>query len=170
MKTPARTTREVKMSNFNPTVYPKTWWYSLAEKLVPDRCREVPHARDSGRVLIRQVALVKRRAYLQQFASSEFDASEGLYYHTHPWRLGTIAIGLYGELEEIRPRGVSGFRRWVAPYVRYMGPNFMHMSAPVKPGHTSLFIGLGLKTDSKFYHRADEVHWSEYIKTKVKRL
>lgn len=151
--------------------YPKPWWFRTLRRLVPERCREIPHARETDRVLLRQVAIVKNHVYLQQFASSEFSEAEGLHFHSHGWAGGTVAIGLWGRLGERRLIGVETEKVWRAPYLRYMGPNYCHMSYPLTPGHTSLFIGLGKKTDRKYYIAAPAVkHWREYIKKVVRRL
>ena len=151
-------------------VYPKTWWFKLCEKVIPSRCREIPEATDPNQILLRQVAIWREHIYLQQFASSEnLD-----FYHTHPWSHGTIAIGLYGKLAEWLPSGPIYRKIWKAPYFRYMGPQFLHSSAPFGPGHTSVFIGLGKKTNRKYYHAASDaeasIHWEDHIIKKVKRL
>jgi hypothetical protein len=148
-------------------VYPKTWWYKLAARCIPSRCREIPEARNPDRILLRQVALIKGHCYLQQFASHE----DPMWMHSHPWTHGTIAIGLWGGLQEHIFGGVRVQRKWRAPYARYMGPNYVHSTDPLGPGHTSIFIGLGRKTDEKYYHRvAGRVHWTTHIKRKVVRL
>lgn len=141
-------------------------WFDIAKKLLPSRCREVPLATDPSRILLRQCALWKKRVYLQQFMCSE----EQGWFHSHPWRRGTIAIGLRGELYETRLGGpVQGFR-WKAPYFRIMGPNFYHRSF-LPRNHLSIFIGLGEKTDDKFYVPVKaRVRWSDRIKKVVARL
>lgn len=147
--------------------HPELWWFKLAKRLLPDRCREVPEATDPGRVLLRQLAIVKEHCYLQQFASGE----NCDYHHSHPWSLGTIAIGVSGAVGEERLAGPNRIRRYYAPYFRYMPPEFIHNTFAPSAGHTSIFIGLGRKTDDKHYFSiASKKHWRDHIKKLVKRI
>lgn len=77
--------------------HPAPWWYRLAARYFPDRCREIPEARNPERVVLRQVALVKRYVYLQQFASPE----DPRFMHSHQWHR-TFAFGLWGSYREAR--------------------------------------------------------------------
>lgn len=124
------------------------WWWRVAKRLFPSRCREIPRADRPDVVLIRQVELIKDRAYLQQFAAAE-EVGE---YHSHPWAGGTLAIGLAGWLQEEEPFAPESMRYWLAPYFRVMSAGHIHRTAQVGRGHTSIFIGLGKKTDEKFYY------------------
>lgn len=147
--------------------FPAPVWYRLARALLPSRCREVPEAQDPDTVLLRQFAIWRGRAYLQQFASAEHPD----WYHTHPWTAGTLAIGLSGGLREWVYCGPVQTREFRAPYLRYMGPDHIHRSAPTGPGHTSIFVGFGRKTDHKYYLRAAKpVHWASHVMRQVKRL
>ena len=137
---------------------------------MPSRCREIPEAQDPSRIVIRQFAIVKGRAYLQQFAGPE----DVRWYHSHPWSKGTVAIGLWGSVAEETMGGPTNKRLWIAPYFRYMGPEFIHRTEPLGPGHTSIFIGLGKKTDDKFYYpkldATTKRRWQEHVKKVVKRI
>ena len=149
----------------NSHVWPAPWWYRLAVRFIPGRCREIPEALDPARTLLRQVAIWKRHVYLQQFASGEnLD-----WMHSHPWRF-MIAIGLWGGYTERRLAGPSRDR--CAPYLFFLDNRDIHHTTYPRRGHTSIFIGLGKKTDAKHYFPADpeRVHWIEHIKVKVKRL
>lgn len=121
---------------------PRPWWYRLALRLVPGRCREIPEARNPERIVLRQVALVKRYVYLQQFASSE----DPRYMHSHPYRL-MIAIGLWGMYVEHRIAGRSHVRR--APYLYVMDGGHVHHVQQPSRGHTSIFIGIGRAADGE---------------------
>lgn len=132
---------------------PKTWWYRVAERLLPNRTREIPRPDRPDIVLLRQLEVVRGRVYLQQFAASEPEGE----YHNHPWLGGTLAIGLSGRLTEqdpLYPSDPWSHGRhicWAAPYIRYMTPGHVHRTAYVGEGHTSIFVGLGLKTEHKYY-------------------
>lgn len=145
--------------------WPKLWWYRLAERWLPSRCREIPEAQDPDRILLRQVALWKKHVYLQQFASGE----DLRWMHSHPWRY-CIAIGIWGRYEERRLAGPIRFRQ--APYFFVLDNRDIHNVTYPSPGHTSIFIGLGEKTDNKHYFDSfpTKIHWTEHIKVKVKRL
>jgi len=144
--------------------HPAPWWYRLAECWFPDRCREIPEAVNPDRIVLRQFALVKRYAYLQQFASSE-DSS---WMHSHQW-LRTIAIGLWGSYTERRIAGWA--RRVCAPYLYTMDAGVVHHVLHPSLGHTSIFIGLWRNDDLKKYYFSDQgVPWEEHIKVKVKRI
>lgn len=151
--------------------HPAPWWYRLAARVVPSRVREIPDARDPSRVLLRQVAIVKRRVYLQGFASHE----DRGFYHSHGAPL--IVIGLWGAYTEWRP-GRSWptlyshvVRRRAAPYVYAMSGGALHRVAAPAPGHTSIAIYLG-EPDRWHYSERDgsAVHWTEHVRRKVVRL
>lgn len=146
--------------------HPAPWWYRLAERLCPGRCREIPEAQSPDRIVLRQVAIVKRYAYLQQFASSE----DLRWAHSHQWAW-TIAIGLWGAYLETR---LAGPRRWrVAPYLFWMDSSVIHQVTCPSPSHTSVFIGLWRDDDLKHYYPVPAVgrrHWVAHIKKLVKRI
>lgn len=148
--------------------HPKPWWYKLAERLVPDRCREIPEAQNPNRIVLRQVALVKRYAYLQQFASGE----DTRFMHSHQWRR-MIAIGLWGGYLECRLKGWG--KRRSAPYFYTFDDSLVHHVQEPTPGHTSIFIGLWRDDNMKFYYdfhstQDRKVLWSDHIKKMVKRI
>ncbi len=125
--------------------HPRPWWFRLALALVPHRCREVPAPTDSGRVMIRQVALWYRHLYLMQFAGSE----EPDWMHSHQWRW-TLAVGLWGSYIERRLGERPRVRR--APYAYAMDHTVVHHVQWPTPGHTSLFLGLWRDDDLKHYY------------------
>lgn len=179
-----------------PIEWPAPWWYRFAvwllSTLAPQRsrdekswwcrCREIPEPTDPDRVLLRQVALVKRYVYLQQFASAE----DPQFMHSHPYRL-MIAIGLWGSYLERRIAGRDRRRR--APYLYVMdGGHVHHVQEPAR-GHTSIFVGLGREEDGsqgdkRYYgipRRLDGIAaedypgttfrtWQDHIRRKVARL
>lgn len=130
--------------------HPKPWWYRLAERIAPHRCREIPEAQNPDRIVLRQVALVYRHVYLQQFASGE----DPRFMHSHQWRR-MIAIGLWGKYSEARISGPDRVRR--APYFYTMDASVVHHVQEPGPGHTSIFIGLGRDDDLKFYYGAPDL-------------
>lgn len=148
--------------------HPKPLWFKFLERVIPSRCREVPEATDPDRILLRQFAIIKGRAYLQQFASGE----NPLHYHSHPWRRGTLAIGLRGSVTDHGLVGYWRHRVVKAPYFRYMGPNTVHNTTDPSPAHMSIFLGLGKKTDDKGYwgEPAEPTHWTDHIQKLVRRL
>lgn len=125
----------------------KTWWYKLAERFFPARCREVPEAQNPERLVMRQFALVGRHVYLQQFCGDE----DARFLHSHQWRW-TIAIGLWGKYIEHRLAGPARLRR--APYFYVMDASVVHHVQHVAPGHTSIFIGIGRDDSLKKYYGA----------------
>lgn len=161
------------------TQHPAPWWYRLAARLFPDRCREIPEAVNPNRIVLRQVAIIKRYVYLQQFSSSE----DPRYMHSHQWHR-TIAIGLWGGYTERRIAGPDRKRR--APYAYTMDASIVHHVQDPGPGHTSLFVGLWRDDDLKFYYGAPEgdasdpwfvksprttrALWSSHIRKFVKRI
>lgn len=149
------------------THHPRPWWFGVALRWVPDRCREIPEATDATgqRIVLRQVAIIKRYLYLQQFASSENPA----WAHSHQWRW-VLAIGLWGSYREHRLGGhYTRLRR--APYLYWMGRDVIHRVGDPSPGHTSLFLGLWRDDDLKEYHRTGQgVPWDEHIRVMVKRI
>lgn len=164
--------------------HPRPWWYSLALRVCPSRCREIPEAdnptwcehRDpfqpgdaiepinadgpverpewaervglgwckvcgaAPRILLRQVALWRRRWYLQQFACSE----DPRFMHSHPAKFMCV-IGLWGGYTERRIAGAPIERR--APYVYTMDAGHVHHVQRPGPGHTSLFCMFGVRHD-----------------------
>lgn len=143
--------------------HPAPWWYRLAERWFPDRCREIPEAQHPDRIVLRQFALVKRYVYLQQFASSEaFD-----WMHSHQWHR-TIALGLWGSYTERRHNIARKVR---APYLYTMGVDVVHQVILPSRGHTSIFVGLWRDDDLKqYFRRGAGVPWEKHIKVKVKRV
>ncbi len=160
-------------SPINPPHHPAPWWYRLAERFFPERCREIPEAQNPDRIVLRQVALVKRYVYLQQFASAE----DPRYMHSHQWHR-TIALGLWGSYREARIAGPDKVRR--APYAYTMDSSVVHHVQDVLPGHTSIFVGLWRDDDLKHYYGVPkDVEgdpdtfrrlWSDHIKVMVKRI
>lgn len=144
---------------------PPPWWYLLLAWLFPKRCREIPEAdnptwcehrdpvvsgptmhgtcRQCGappRIVLRQFAIIKRRFYLQQFACSE----DPRFMHSHPARR-MFVFGLWGGYTEHRIAGKPIERR--APYLYTMDGGHVHHVQNPGPGHTSLFLMLGLQHD-----------------------
>lgn len=144
--------------------HPAPWWYRLAAKIWPGRCREIPEAVNPDRIVLRQVAIVKRYCYLQQFASSE----DKNWMHSHQW-YWTIALGLWGSYTEWRMAGRA--RHHKAPYFYMMDERVVHQVLNPGPGHTSIFIGLWRNDDLKHYYPVNPpVFWEDHIKVKVKRI
>lgn len=146
--------------------HPPCWWYRIAERLFPDRCREIPEAVNPDRIVLRQVALWKRYVYLQQFASDE----DMNFAHSHQWRR-TIAIGLWGSYTEERLAGPFNHRS--APYLYTMDASVIHRVQAVTPGHTSIFVGLWRDDDLKNYYDLRTIRralWSNHITRFVKRI
>ncbi len=156
--------------------HPQPWWYRLAARVAPGRCREIPEATDptGQQIVLRQVALVHRYVYLQQFSSSE----NPNWMHSHQWAY-TFAIGLWGAYTEHRPGARARTRR--APYAYGMDSEVVHHVQNPSPGHTSIFVGFFRDDDLKYYHEV--VHlaglrvrtgvsrlWSDHIKVMVKRI
>lgn len=145
--------------------HPKPWWYRLAERYFPERCREIPEAVNPDRIVLRQFAIVKRHVYLQQFASSE----DSCWMHSHQWRR-TFALGLWGHYTERRLGGM--FERSVrAPYFYTMNHDVVHHVRFPSPGHTSIFVGLWRDDDLKHYYPTGRaVFWPAHIRKFVKRI
>jgi hypothetical protein len=158
--------------------HPKTWWFKLAEKWFPERCREIPEAVNPNRVVLRQVALIYRGLYLQQFASAE----DPRFLHCHQWHR-TYALGLWGAYTEHRMAGPAKRRR--APYFYSMDASVVHHVQDVTPGHTSLFLGLWREDALKHYFGVPKVadapacegdpvtvpkKWEKHIRVMVKRI
>ena len=122
------------------------WWYRVAARIVPSRCREIPEAANptwpdgSPRIVLRQVALLSRRCYLQQFGCSE----DPQFMHSHPARR-MLVLGLWGRYTEHRIAGEPIERR--APYFYTMDASHVHHVQNPGPGHTSIFLMLGLRHD-----------------------
>lgn len=155
------------------TEHPAPWWYCLAERALPERCREIPEAQNPERIVLRQVALISRHLYLQQFASSE-DAS---WMHSHQWHF-TIALGLWGSYTEWRPGAAP--RERIAPYLYWMDESVIHHVQAPSEGHTSLFLGLWRDDGLKYYHGVEgrlrryrtgvSRLWSDHVIKQVKRI
>lgn len=145
------------------TEHPAPWWYRVAERYFPERCREIPEARNPERIVLRQFAVIKRYLYLQQFASSE----DCRYMHSHQWHR-TFALGLWGSYTEQR----HNLRRRVkAPYFYTMGKDVIHHVIWPSPGHTSLFLGLWRDDNMKYYFKVGQgIPWKAHIKVQVKRI
>lgn len=133
--------------------------------LFPGRCRAIPEANNPDHCVLRQVAIVKRYVYLQQFASAE----DREWMHSHQWEW-TIAVGLWGGYTEFRLAGRP--KKRTAPYFYTMDSSIVHHVQRVTPGHTSVFVGLFRNDDLKFYFPAhgEKRHWETHIKTQVKRV
>jgi hypothetical protein len=142
-----------------------TWWYVLAERWFPERCREIPEPQTPDRIMLRQVALVYRYAYLQQFASSEHTD----WMHSHQWKY-TFSLGLWGNYIERRLAGPLLLRH--APYAYWMDASVIHQVLCPSAGHTSLFVGLFRDDDLKHYYPSKPYKrlWSDHIKVMVKRI
>lgn len=146
------------------TTHPAPWWYRLAARLFPGRCREIPEANNPDRVLLRQFAIIKRRVYLQNFASGE----DPRFMHSHQWRR-TFAVGLWGGYIEHRLAGPARIVR--APYAYTMGPDVIHQVVEPTRGHTSLFVGFGRDDSNRRYFDADAgTPWEQHVKRQVKRI
>ncbi len=149
-------------------VHATPWWYRLAERHFPERCREIPEATDptGKQIVLRQVALFGRYLYLQQFASSENMS----FMHSHQWHR-TFALGLWGSYTEKRLAGHAKRRR--APYFYTMGADVVHHVQLPSEGHTSLFLGLWRDDDLKHSypaHAPGKRLWSDHIRVMVKRI
>lgn len=147
-------------------VHAAPWWYRLAERYFPERCREIPEAINPDRIVLRQVALIGRYLYLQQFASSE----DMGWMHSHQWAY-TVALGLWGSYTEKRPAGHA--KRRQAPYFYTMDASTIHHVQLPSAGHTSLFLGLWRDDDLKHYYPAPAPGrrlWSDHIRVMVKRI
>lgn len=143
--------------------HPAPWWYRLAARVLPERVREIPESLDPGRVLLRQLAIVRRSVYLQGFASGE----DARWLHSHQWRW-TIVLGLWGSYTERRMAGSERRRR--APYVTVMSADVVHQVTDPSPGHTSLLVGLR-RDDSmrKYFPAGIGRHWSVHVRRLVRR-
>ena len=169
------------------TEHPRPWWFKLALRWFPTRCREIPEAVNPGRTVLRQVALWLRNCYLQQFSGSE----DHRWMHSHQWRW-TLTIGLWGSYVERRLGELPVVRN--APYLYWMDHRVVHHVQYPTPGHTSLFIGFWRNDDLKHYYptlsqlplsgssiadsltaeeehsRRQRVFWSDHIKKMVARI
>jgi hypothetical protein len=141
-------------------VHPAPWWYRLAALVVPGRCRVVPESLRPSQVLLRQVALVSRRVYLQGFASGEHID----WAHSHgAW---VLVLGLYGACSEWRP-GRTKARS--APYCYLMAPGEFHQVVAPTPGHTS--IAIYFAEPARFYAPVAAIkHWTEHVRKRVRRV
>ncbi len=155
------------------THFPRPWWYSLALRIAPGRCREIPEAQNPDRIILRQVALVKNRRELQLLALTKILFASGWrerfwrsvlwlasfanvylqqfasdedprFMHCHPYKF-MIAIGLWGGYTEHRIAGAPKRRR--APYLYTMDGGHVHHAQAVTKGHTSIFAGFGRAID-----------------------
>lgn len=135
------------------------------ENLFPGRYREIPLAENPDKILIKQLAVLKKHVYLQSFVNGEGDD----FVHSHSWKYGTIAVGLLGRVTDYN-LGTNETKTIKAPYFRYMPPSTLHSTNnPVN--HLSIFIGLGQKIDDlKGYVAKNKIPWNQHIKKFVKRL
>lgn len=146
--------------------HPAPWWFRLAQRWFPGRCREIPEANNPGRTVLRQVALLPRgrhAIYLQQFASAE--DPQWMHSHQFHWML---AVGLWGAYTERRLAGPS--KRRQAPYCYVLDASTIHHVQRVTPGHTSLFFALWRDDKNKYYYPTPAVDRREgaaHIKVKV---
>lgn len=166
--------------------HPAPWWFRLAQRFFPDRCREIPEPDSptwpdgSPRILLRQVSIWKRRWYLQQFACSE----DPRFMHSHPAKF-MVVLGLWGGYTEQRIAGAPKVR--TAPYFFTMDAGHVHHVQKPGPGHTSLFLMFGIQHDDpvgdKKYFGAPVIDdqgdegpatrtrtWQRHIKKKVARI
>ncbi len=144
--------------------HPKPWWYRLAERLAPSRCREIPEAQNPDRILLRQVAIVHRKVYLQQFASGE----DPRFMHRHEFKR-SIVLGLWGGYTERRLTGPT--RDITAPYAYTMGPDVIHQVTEPTPGHTSILIGWGRIQERHYFCAVlPNWHWRDHVKQEVERI
>jgi hypothetical protein len=147
--------------------HPAPWWYRLAARVVPSRCREIPEC-GGRRILLRQVALVGRTVYLQGFASGEDPA----YMHSHPGTL-VLVLGIWGACSE-RRLGRARVRRRVAPYAYAMDDATIHLNTEPTRGHTSIvaFLGRVEPGPDREYFPADTrgVPWHEHTSVRVRRV
>ena len=143
--------------------YPAPWWYRLAARLAPNRCREIPEATDPDRILLRQVAIVRRTVYLQQLASGENPE----YVHRHEGPV--LCLGLWGSYTDYQ-LGCEQ-TRIKAPYVRYMGRNVWHRVYAPSPGHTSLFAVLRRERERRYaYGGLYQWPWDKHVRERASRL
>lgn len=147
-------------------VYSAPWWFRLAMRWFPDRCREVPEAVNPDRIVMRQFALIRRHLYLQNFSSSE----DARFMHSHQWRW-TVALGLWGGYIE-RRLGGNWRKCRRAPYFYVMGHDVIHHVTNPSPGHTSLFLGIGPihGVPKEYFRTGSGVAWTEHIMRKVKEV
>jgi len=142
------------------------WWYRLALRSAPERCREIPEAQNPDRTLLRQVALISRRVYLQQFVSGEDDR----YFHRHAGPV--LAIGLRGTYVDssLLPEGGMLIKRVRAPYVRYMNSSHAHrVTHPQR--QCSIFVLLRRKQERTYTDgRGRFWPWQEHVKKQVERI
>ena len=143
--------------------HPARWWYRLAERIMPQRCREIPEARAPWRTLLRQVAIVRRWVYLQGFASGE----SRRWYHAHGRKL--LVIGLRGSYTEHRP-GRPSVRR-SAPYAHTMGVHELHRVSAPSEDHCS--IAVFFTRGERYYVSAngrERRRWQEHTIARVARV
>jgi hypothetical protein len=134
------------------------WWWRLARRLWPARVREVPEPTDPGRLILRQFALQRRRAYLQAFCGGENPD----WYHSHQFRYVLVFV-LWGSYTERRRVTV---RRVRAPWVYLMGPDTIHQVTEPR-SHTSIAIGFGRDESLRRYYHKDAlagIPWTEHVK------
>lgn len=138
------------------------WWYRLLARYFPSRVREIPEATDPLRILLRQFAIVKRRIYLQSFASGE---QEG-FSHAHEGP--TLCLGLWGAYDDRALIGV--WRRFRAPYIRLLGRETWHRVANPSPGHTSIFVLLRRERERQYIDESAVKPWTEHVQQQVARI
>lgn len=144
------------------TFHHAPWWYTLLARYFPARCREIPDATDPDRILLRQFAIVKRRIYLQSFASGEQPGRS--HAHEGP----TLCIGLWGSY---RDRALIGIWRKIrAPYLRLISREVWHRVGDPSPGHTSIFILLRRERERQYIDEDAVKPWTEVVQKQVKRI
>lgn len=137
---------------------PAPWWYRLAARLFPKRCREIPEANNPDRIVLRQFAIARQYVYLQSFASGE----DPEWFHSHQWRW-LLCFVLWGSYVETR---LNLRRRVRAPWVYLMGPSTIHQVTEPR-AHTSLAIGMARDEDARRYFprtALEGVDWREHVK------
>lgn len=155
--------------------HPRPWWYSLALRLFPGRCREIPEADNptwcehrnpvthgdvesrrfpAGTVGICRQCGAPPRILLRQVSIwkrhwylQQFACSEDpRFMHSHPAKF-MIVIGLWGSYTEQRIAGAPIKRS--APYVYTMDAGHVHHVQKPGRGHTSLFLMFGVQHDAE---------------------
>jgi hypothetical protein len=138
------------------------WWYALALRWIPSRCRAIPEATDPDRILLYQVAIWSRRIYLQSFASGE----QVGWSHAHEGPV--LCIGLWGSYTD---RALIGTERRIrAPYVRYLGREVWHRVADPSRGHTSIFVVIRRERERQYVSESAVIPWQQHVKKEVARI
>ncbi len=105
--------------------HPRPWWYRVALKVAPGRCREIPEAQNPDRIVLRQVALVKNRRELQLHCLAKLKAATELGHEPY----------LHQRVRIVFWRGACWLAHACNVYLQQFAsdedPNFMH-SHPYK--------------------------------------